>query len=114
MSSATRKRSTQLKEQWLRQLHDHRLLAANLIVFKYWLESTLFIQEDLLAQQNLNFKTARNQKTSTFSSNADDSTKPRNSEESFKDGQHVIWSCDKFKSMKLKEWLEHVHRFKLF
>ena len=34
LSSATRKFSVKLKKQWLRHLQDHRLLAANLIVFK--------------------------------------------------------------------------------
>ena len=56
LSSATRKLSAQLKEQWLRPLQDHRLLAANLIVFKDWLESTAFIHGDLLAQTNPKFE----------------------------------------------------------
>ena len=45
LNSATRKLSVQLKEQWIQHLQDHRLLAANLIVFKDWLESTAFIRE---------------------------------------------------------------------
>ena len=44
------------KEQWLRYLQNHRLLAANLIVFIDWLESTSFIHKDLLAQLNSKYK----------------------------------------------------------
>ena len=52
LSSVTRKLSLQLKEQWLRHLRDHRILAANLIFFKDGLKSTAFMHEDLLAQPN--------------------------------------------------------------
>ena len=86
LSSTTRKLSPQLKEKWLRHLQDDRLLAANLIVFKDWLESNAFIHEDLLAQINLKFQGLEKSKTSTFSSNADDSMKPKNSECPLKDG----------------------------
>ena len=63
LSSATRKLSVQLKEQWLRHLQDHRLLAANMVVFKDWLESTAFIHEDLLAQTNSKFQSREELKT---------------------------------------------------
>ena len=46
---------SQLKGQWLRNLQGHRLIAANLIILKDWLESTAFIHEDLLAQTNSKF-----------------------------------------------------------
>ena len=52
LSSATRISPPQFEEQWLRHLQDHRLLAANLIVFNDWLESTAFILQYLLAQTN--------------------------------------------------------------
>ena len=55
LSSSSGKCSVQLKEQRLRQLEDHILLAANLIVFKDWLESTAFIHEDLIAHTNSKF-----------------------------------------------------------
>ena len=113
LSSATRKLSLQLKEQWLRHLQDHQLLAANLIVFKDWLESTAFIHEDLLAQTSSKFQSREKPKTSTFASNAEDSTKPKNSECPFKDGQHAIWNCEKFKSMKLNERREQVQKLRL-
>ncbi|XP_075262530.1 uncharacterized protein LOC142354150 [Convolutriloba macropyga] len=48
LSSATRKLYPQLNEQWLQHLQDHRLLAANLIAFKDWLESTALIHEDFV------------------------------------------------------------------
>ena len=113
LSSATTKLSHQLNEQWLRHLQDHRLLAANLIVSNDWLESTAFIHEDLLAQTNPKFKNRKKPKTSTFASNADDTTKPRNSNCPLKDGLHAIWSCEKFKSMKLNARREHVQNFRL-
>ena len=113
LSSSTRKLFPQLKEQWLRHLQYHRLLAANLIVFKVWLESTAFIMEDLWAKTNPKFQNREKPKTSTFASNADDSSKPKNSECPFKGGQHAIWSWKKFKSMKLNERREHVHKFRL-
>ena len=56
LRSSTRKLSLQLKEQWLRQLQNHRPLAANLIVFKDWLELTAFIHEGLLAQTTSSFQ----------------------------------------------------------
>ena len=98
LSSATRKLSPQLKEQWLRHPQDHRVLAANLIVFKDWLESTASIHEDLLARTNSKFQSSEKPKTGTFESNADDCTRPKNSECPFTDGQHTIWSCEKFNS----------------
>ena len=84
-----------------------------MIVFKDWLESTAFKHEDLLAQTNPKFQNREKPKTSTFASNADDSTKSKNSEYPLKDGQHAIWSCEKFKSMKLNERREHVQKFRL-
>ena len=39
LSSATRKLSPQLREQWLQYMQDRRLLRGNLIVFKQWLAS---------------------------------------------------------------------------
>ena len=110
LSSATKKISLQFKEQGLRHLQDHRLLAANLIVFKGWLKSTAFIQEDLLAQNNSKLQSREKPKTNNFASNADDSVEPKNSEGTLKDEQHAIWSCEKFKSMKRQE---HVQKFGL-
>ena len=103
LSSSTRKFPPQFKEQWLRHLQDHRLLVANLIVFKNWLELTAFMHEDLLAQTNPKFQNRKKPKTGTVASNTDDSTKPKNSKCPFKDGQHAIWSYEKFKSMKPKK-----------
>ena len=114
LSSTIRKLSPQLKEQWLRHLQDHRLLAASLIVFNDWLESTAFIPEDLLAQTNHKIRNRKKPKTSTFASNADDSTKPRNSECPFKNGQHAIWNWEKFKSMTQNEGRELVQKFRLW
>ena len=101
-----------LWEQWLRHLQDHRLLAAKFIVFQDWLESTAFIHEDLLAQTNSKFQSREKPKTSAFASSVDDSVRPKNSECPFKDGQHAIWSCEKFKSMKLNE--RRVQKFRLY
>ena len=75
LSSATRNLTVQLKEQWLRHLQDHRLLATNLIFFKDWLESTAFIHEDLTAQTKSKFQGREKPKTRAFAYNADDSTK---------------------------------------
>ena len=90
----------QLKKHWLQHLQDHQLLAASLIVFKDWLQSTAFIHEDLLAQTNSKLQNREKPKTSTFASKVDESTKPKKTGCPFKDGQHSIWSCEKFKSMK--------------
>ena len=59
------------------------------------------------------FKNRDNTKTSTLASKADDSTKPKNSECPFKDGQHAIWMCEKFNSIELNERREHVQKFRL-
>ena len=83
-----------------------------MIVFKDWLESTAFIHEDLLAQANPKFQNSEKPKTSSFASNADESTKPKNLECPFKEGQHAIWSCEKIKSMKLTKRREHVQKFR--
>ena len=48
LSSPTKQISPQLKKQGLQHLQGHQILAANLIVFKDWLESTAFIHEDWL------------------------------------------------------------------
>ena len=109
LSSATRKLCLRLKEQWLRHLQDFRLLAANLIVFSDWLESTTFIFEDLLDQTNGKFKTVRNQKLVLLHPML---TILRN-QRIQNDRQHAIWICEKFKSMKLNELREHVQKFRL-
>ena len=118
LSSTTRKLSPQLREQWLQYMQDRRLLRGNLIIFKEWLASKAAIHENLLAQTNSSFDRNKFQsrdkpKTSTFASNAEKSSKPKNFECPFKDGQHPIWMCEKFKSLKVNERREHVQKFRL-
>ena len=108
LSSTTRKLSLQLREQWLQYMQDRRLLRGNLIVFKEWLASKAAIHENLLAQTSSSFDRNKFQsrdkpKTSTFASNAEESSKPKNFECPFKDGQHPIRTCEQFKSMKVNE-----------
>ena len=67
----------------------------------------------MLAQTSSKFQSREKRKTSTFASNAEDSTKPKNLECPFKDGQHAIWNCEKFKSMKLNEQREQVQKLRL-
>ena len=116
LSSTTRKISPQLREQWLQYMQDRRLLRGNLIVFKEWLASKAVINEKLLAQTNSSFDRNKFQsldkpKTSTFASNAEESSKPKNFECPFKDGLHPIWTCEKFKSLKVNERRKHVQKF---
>ena len=117
LSSITRKLSPQLREQLLQYFQDRRLLRRNLIVFKEWLASGATIDENLLAQTNSSFDRnklqSRNKRKSTFASNAENSSKPSNSECSFKDGKHPTWTYEKFKSMKILERREHVQKFRL-
>ena len=118
ISSTTRKLSPQLREQGLQYMLDRRLLRGNLIVFKEWLASKAVIHENLLAQANSSFDRNKFQnrdkpKTSTFASNAEESSKPKNFKCPFKDGQHSIWTCEKFKSMKVNERREHVQKLRL-
>ena len=99
-------------------MQDRRLLRGNLIVFKEWLASKAVIHENLLAQTNSSFDRNKFQsrdkpKTSTFASNAEESSKPKNFECPFKDGQHPIWTCEKFKSMKVNGRREHVQKLRL-
>ena len=110
--------SPQLREQWLQYMQDRRLLRGNPIIFKEWLASKAVIHENLLAQTNSSFDRNKFQsrdkpKTSTFASNAEESGKPKNFEYPFKDGQHPVWTCEKFKSMKVNERREHVQSFRL-
>ena len=44
--------SPQFKEQLVRHLQDHRILAAIVNVYKNWLEPTAFIHDDGIAQTN--------------------------------------------------------------
>ena len=118
LSSTTRKLSPQLSEQWLQYLQDRQLLRGNLIVFKEWLASKAVIHENLLAQTSPSvdrnkFQSRDKPKTSTFASNAEESSKPKNFECPFKDGQHPIWTCEKIKSLKVNERREHVQKFRL-
>ena len=99
LSSTTRKLSPQLREQWLQYMQDRRLLRGNLINFKEWLASKAVIHENLLAQTNSSFDTNKFQsrdkpKTSTFALNAEESSKTKNFECPFKDGQHPVWTCE--------------------
>ena len=118
LSSTTRKLSPQLREQWLQYMQDRRLLRGNLIIFKEWLASKAVIHENLLAQTNSSFDRNKFQsrdkpKTSNFASNAEESSKLKTFECPFKDGQHPIWTCNKFKSLKVNERREHVQKFRL-
>ena len=118
LSSTTRKLSPQLKEQWLQYMQDRRLLRGNLIIFKEWLASKAVIHENLLAQTNSSldrnkFQIRDKPKTSTFASNAEESSKSKNFECPFKDGQRPNWTCEKLKSLKVNERREHVQKFRL-
>ena len=99
-------------------MQDRRLLRGNLIVFKEWLAFKAVIHENLLAQTNSSFDRNKFQnrdkpKTSTFASNTEESSKPKNFEWTFRDGQHSVWTCKKFKSMKVIERQEQVQKFRL-
>ena len=99
-------------------MQDRRLLRGNLIIFKAWLASKAKTHENLLAQTNSSFGRNKFQsrdkpKTSTFASNAEESSKPKNFECPLKDGQHPVWTCEKFKSMKVNERREQVKKFRL-
>ena len=118
LSSTTKNFSPQLREQWLQYMQDPRLLRGNLTIFEEWLASKAVIHENLLAQTNTTFERNRFQsrdkpKTSTFASNAEKSIKLKNFNSPFKDGQHTIWTCEKFKSMKVNERREYVQKFRL-
>ena len=113
LSSTTRKLSRQMREQWLQYMQDRRLLRGNLIFFREWLASKAVIHESLLAQTNSSFDRNKFQsrdkpKTSTFASNAEESSKSKKLECPLKDGQHPIWSCEKFKSLKVNDRRENV------
>ena len=101
LSSTTRKLSPQLREQWLQCMQDRLILRGNPIIFQEWLASKAAIHETLLAQTNSSFDSKKKfqsrdkPKTSTFVSNAEESSKPKNFECPFKDGQHPIWTCEK-------------------
>ena len=118
LSSTTRKLSPQLREQWLQYMKDRQILRGNPIVFKEWLASRAAIHENLLAQTSSSFDRNKFQSrdkpmTSTFASNAEELSKPKNFECPFKDGQHPIWTCEKFKSMKVNERREHIQKLPL-
>ena len=107
LSSTTRKLSPQQRKQWLQYMQVRQLPRGKLIAFKEWLASKAVIHENLLAQTNSSFNRNRFQsrdipKTSTFASNAKKSSKPENFECPFKDGKHPVWTCEKFKSIKVK------------
>ena len=119
LSSTTWKISPPLREQWLQYKQDRRLSREHLIVFKKRLASKVVIFENLLAHTNLSFDWNKFQsfdkpKTCTFTSNAEESSKPENLECSFKDQQRPIWSCKETKSMKVIERQEHVENFWLY
>ena len=61
----------------------------------------------------IKFQSRDKPKTNTFASNAEESSKPKNFECPFKDGQHPIWTCEKFKTMKVNERREQVQKFRL-
>ena len=94
----------------MQYVQARRLLRGNLIVFKEWLSSK--------AQTNSSFDRNKLQrsdkpKTSTFASNAEESSKSKSFECPFKDRQHPIWTCEKFKSMKVNERHEQFQKFRL-
>ena len=85
LSSTTSKPSPQPREQWLQYFQDRRLPRGNLIIFKEWFASKTVIHENLSAQTHSSFDRNKFQsrdkpKTSTFASNADESSKLKNFE----------------------------------
>ena len=83
LSSTTRKLSLQMREQWLQYMQDRQLLRGNLITFKEWIASKAVIHENLLAKTILSFdrnkfESRDKPKTSTFASNAEESSKAKN------------------------------------
>ena len=102
----------------MQYLQDRRLLRGTPIVFKEWLSSIAVIHENLLAQTSSSFDRnifqSRNKpKTSTFASNSEESSKPKNFECPFEEGQRPIWTCEKFKTMKVNERRERIQNFRL-
>ena len=59
--------------------------------FREWLSSNAVIHKNLLDRNK--FQSRDKPKTSTFASNAEESSKPKSFECPFKDGQHPIWTC---------------------
>ena len=49
----------------------------------------------------------------TFASNVEESSKSKNLECFFKDGQHPVWTCEKLKSMKINGRREQVQKLRL-
>ena len=99
-------------------MQDRRLPRGTLIVFKEWIPSKAITHENLLAQAGSSFDRNKFQsrdktKTSTFASNAEESSETKNLEYPFKDEQHPIWTSEKLKSMKVNERREHVRKFRL-
>ena len=100
-------------------MQDCWLLRGNLILFKEWLASKAVIHENLLAHtsssfERNNFQSCDKPKTSTFASNAEELSNRKNLECLFKNGQHLLGNCEKFKSMKVNERREHVQKFRLW
>ena len=65
-----------------------------MIVFKEWLAPKAVIHEHRQTCRSTDKFPSRDElKMSTFAPNAEDSTKLKNVECPFNEGQHLIWSC---------------------
>ena len=83
-------------------------------MFQEWLEATAARHQDLLARTNSSkFQGREKPKTNTFAANTDSAGKPKKFDCPMKDGQHALWSCEKFKAMKIDERREYVQKARL-
>ena len=83
-------------------------------MFQKWLEATAARHQDLLARSNSSkFQGREKPKTNTFAPNSDSADKPKKFDCPMKDGQHALWSCEKFKAMKIDERREYVQKARL-
>ena len=71
-------------------------------MFQEWLEATAARHQDLLARTNSSkFQGREKPKTNTFAANTDSAGKPKKFDCPMRDGQHALWSCEKFRSFKV-------------
>ena len=83
-------------------------------MFQEWLEATAARHQDLLARSNSSkFQGREKPKTNTFAANSDSADKPKKFDCPMKDGQHALWSCEKFKAMKIGERREFLQKARL-
>ena len=121
LNSIVRKLSPELKQKWFFHVAEYGVEYADAVYFREWLNNVAYVHDNIASQ----FPTQEAKKSSfgkdkakpnmsSFVANTSKPTSKSNAIECvFKDGEHKLWECPKFKAQTVKQRFENVKKFNL-